>query len=68
MTTSGPDGIPPFHLVNRMNTHIGPFSGYSDALLARHIGEGIWKDAEILDKPAFDKHLGRLGADREETR
>jgi hypothetical protein len=54
------DGQPPFHLVNRMNTHIGPFSQYTDALLARSIGEGIWAAAEIMDNVAFGKHLDGL--------
>lgn len=54
------DGAPPFHLVNRMDKHIGPFSTYTDALLARTIGEGIWKDAAIMDNPTFDEHLDKL--------
>ena len=57
MTMSTTDGTPPFHLVNRMDVHIGPFSTYTDALLARQIGEGIWKDAKILDTDAFNAHL-----------
>lgn len=58
------DGQPPFHLVNRMDTHIGPFSTYTDALLARSIGEGIWAAAEILDNKAFDEHLEKLAKKR----
>jgi hypothetical protein len=64
---SSPDGVAPFHLVNRMKHYVGPFTGYADAVLARHISEGIWKDATILDKDAFDAHLGRLTAEREEN-
>lgn len=61
---NSPDGQPPFHLVNRMKHHIGPFSTYTDAVLARSISEGIWRDAKIMDKAAFDLHLGRLTAER----
>ena len=52
------DGIPPFHLVSSMSgKHVGPFSAYTDALLARHIAGPEFARAEVMDNTAFEKHL-----------
>jgi hypothetical protein len=54
---STPD-LPPYHLVNReIRLHIGPFSTYTDAVLARYIGEGSWKTAQICNREEFDVWL-----------
>lgn len=53
------DVHPPFHLVSAVSgKHIGPFSTYTDALLARHIANPEFEAALVMDKDAFDIHLG----------
>jgi hypothetical protein len=49
------DSNPPYHLINsQTGKHLGPFSTYMDALLARTIGEGGWGGiAPILNKTEF---------------
>ena len=54
------DGPSPYHLVNRsIGRHHGPFSTYTDALLARYIARDGWRTAEILDNAQFAAHLDR---------
>jgi hypothetical protein len=55
------DKNPPFHLINTATgKHLGPFSTFLDAALARTVGEGGWGGiAPILNKTEFEDWLRR---------
>lgn len=56
----------PFHLVNHLGVHIGPFTTALDAAFARQVGnpgEG-WNIAHLYDKDEFEVHLTRAAAAR----
>ncbi len=54
------DGDAPYHLVQVKpwsGQHIGPFTTYTDALLAREIGSASWINAQVMSNMEFRAHL-----------
>jgi len=52
------EATPPFHLVSGVTgKDQGPFTTYTDAMLARHIAGPEFQAAVILDQVAFDEYL-----------
>jgi hypothetical protein len=55
------DKDPPYELVNEeTGKHLGPFSTYLDAALARTIGVGGWARSPILNKKEFKAWIRSL--------
>jgi hypothetical protein len=63
MSNLGDPHDPPYHLVNHTSgRHIGPFSTYLDAAMARQIGYAGWERGEIMNRQEFETHLAQGSA------